>query len=371
MQSEKSGVDPSDSPATKQALAWQCWPAVCVILTGLYVALPYDRLASFVYVLTSLIAALGVGVAAYKRPEVIQPTAWKLIAIALLFAAIGHGIWYWLDLHDLTPFPSVADIFYLAIYPLFMVALYKLGRPDGQSEGAMSDALLVGTSAAVLAWVLLIAPYMNDPSLSAGQFLISAAYPIADLILLPLILYLVFLQRARILANLFLLAGMLSYLAADLLYAHGNLIGWYAPGGFTDSLWLLSYALFVAAVHHPSASVEAHAETSNEQLSQRRIIILALAAILVPLVILFQTGTDMQTVKVAAFASIVLFLLVLHRMGGLLNETQRQAEALERLSKIDPLTGAANRRELSHQLAREMGRSERLGTPPEPNLPRS
>lgn len=227
----------------------------------------------------------------------------------------------------------------------------------------MSDALLVGISAAVLGWVLLIVPYSDDPSLTLGQFLISAAYPMADLLLLPLILYLVFLQRARILANLFLFSGMLSYLAADLLYAHGNLVGWYAPGGFTDSLWLLSYAFFVAAVHHPSASVETQAETSNAQLSQRRIVILGIAAILVPMLILFQTGTEMQIVKVAAFASIVLFLLVLHRMGGLLNETQRQAEALERLSKIDPLTGAANRRELNNDLAREIARSERVNTP--------
>ncbi len=218
MRSKKPGGDLSETPAIKQAFAWQWWPTVCLIPTGFYVALPYGRLASIVYVLTSLIAALAVGFAAYNRRQLIQPTAWKLIAIALFFAALGHSIWYWLDLHDLTPFPSVADVFYLAVYPLFMAALYKLGRQEGQSEGTMSDALLVGTSAAVLGWVLLIAPYMNDPSLSMGQFLISAAYPIADLILLPLILYLVFLQRARILANLFLLAGMLSYLAADLLY---------------------------------------------------------------------------------------------------------------------------------------------------------
>ncbi|MDR9437845.1 MAG: GGDEF domain-containing protein [Thiohalophilus sp.] len=363
MRSKEPAGDLSESPATKQRFAWQWWPAVCVILTGFYVALPYGRLASIVYVLTSLIAALAVGFAAYNRRQLVQPAAWKLIAIALSFAALGHSIWYWLDLQGLTPFPSVADIFYLAVYPLFMAALYKLERQKGQSEGAMSDALLVGTSAAVLGWVLLIAPYMNDPSLSLGQFLISAAYPIADLIVLPLILYLVFLQRARILANLFLLAGILSYLAADLLYAHGNLVGWYAPGGLTDSLWLLSYAFFVAAVHHPSASVEAHAETSNAQLSQRRIVILGIATILVPMVILFQTGTEMETVKVAAFASIVLFLLVMHRMGGLLKETQQQAEALERLSKIDPLTGAANRRELSNDLAREIARSERVNAP--------
>lgn len=325
--------------------------------------LPYGSSASLIYVLTSFIAAISVGLTAHNHRQLIQPTAWKLIAIALFFAAIGHSIWYWLDLQGFTPFPSIADVFYLAVYPLFVAALYKLGRHKRHSDGAIIDALLVGTSAAVLGWVLLIAPYMSDQSLSLGQLLISTAYPIADIILLPLILYLVFLQRARRLANLFLLAGMLAYLAADLLYAHGNLVGWYAPGGFTDSLWLLSYALFVAALHHPSASIEDRVKTSNSELSQLRIVILGVAVILVPSVILFQQETEMETVKIAAFASIILFLLVMFRMGGLMKETQRQADALEKLSRIDPLTGAANRRELNNKLTREIARSERVNTP--------
>ncbi|WP_227712263.1 GGDEF domain-containing protein [Marinobacter zhanjiangensis] len=355
--------DPGSNPATSRTRAWQWWPGICVMLALLYVVLPYGQLASIVYVLTSVIAALSVGFAAYSHRQLIQPLAWKLIASALFLAAIGHGIWYWLDLLGLSPFPSAADIFYLAVYPLFMGALYVLGRRKGHSDGALSDALIVGTSAAVLGWILLIVPYQNNPELSTSQLLISAAYPVADLILLPFILYLVFLQRERILANSFLLVGMLSYLAADLLYAHGNLVGWYAPGGFTDSLWLLSYALFVAAAHHPSASVGTRTRTPNSELSQRRIVILGIATILVPTVILFHEGTNTEAVKVAAFASILLFLLMMHRMAGLLTETQRQAEAVERLSKLDPLTGAANRRELDNELAREMARSERHDAP--------
>ncbi|MGM0951655.1 MAG: GGDEF domain-containing protein [Pseudomonadota bacterium] len=355
--------NPSKKPAANQGFAWQWWPGICVILAVLYVVLPYGQLASIIYVLTTLIAAFAVGFAAHSHREPVQSLPWKLIAIALFLAAVGHGIWYWLDSRGLSPFPSMADMFYLAVYPLFMGALYKLGHRKGRSDGAVTDALVVGTSAAVLGWVLLIVPYMNDPDLSMGQLLISAAYPVADLILLPLILYLVFLQRERILANLFLLAGMLCYLAADLLYAHGNLVGWYTPGGFTDGLWLLSYALFVAAAHHPSVSVEAYAETSNADLSQRRIIILGIATILVPMVILFQQEAKLETVKVAAFASVLLFLLVMYRMGGLLKETQRQAEALETLARSDPLTGAANRRELGNELSRELARSERNDAP--------
>lgn len=112
-----------------------------------------------------------------------------------------------------------------------MSALWMLGRRSGHDEGALSDALIVGVAAAVPGWAFLIAPYLKEADLSLLELVVSAAYPVADLILLPLILRLIFLHRARVTAHFFLLLGMLAYLAADMLYAHGNSAGWYQPGG--------------------------------------------------------------------------------------------------------------------------------------------
>ncbi|MFC4352509.1 GGDEF domain-containing protein [Fodinicurvata halophila] len=332
-------------------------------LAVLYVALPYGRLAAIIYPVATVVAAAGIAAAAYRRQRLFRPVAWMLVAGALVLAAIGHGIWYWLELSGLEPFPSSADIFYLAVYPLFMAALWVLRCRSDRDDGALSDALIVGTSAAVIGWALLIAPYMNDPNLSLSQLLVSTAYPVADLILLPLVLRLVFLQQTRILAHLFLLLGMLAYLTADLLYAHGNLVGWYAPGGLTDGLWLVAYALFAAAAWHPSAALEPFVHASNVELSRRRLLVLGVTSVLVPAMILLTAERDTEIVQVGAIATIVLLLLVMHRMDGLLKETHRQSDALERLTRLDPLTGAANRRQLSKDLAREMARAERTGAP--------
>lgn len=84
------------------------------------------------------------------RQSHFRPTAWMLVAGALALAAIGHGIWYALDLRGLEPFPSSADIFYLAVYPLLMGALWLLGHDSARDDGALDDALIVGTSAAVI-----------------------------------------------------------------------------------------------------------------------------------------------------------------------------------------------------------------------------
>ncbi len=332
------------------------------LLAIVYIILPYGQIASALYVAATALAAIAIFAAAY-RLRLFCPIAWLLIAAALALAAIGHGIWYWLDLQGLEPFPSLADAFYLAVYPLFIIALWKLGGRASGQYGALSDALVVGVSAAVLSWTFLIVPYGNDPDLTAGQLIVSAAYPVADVILLPMILRLLFLHRSRLPAHVFLLTGMLAYFVADVLYAHGNSASWYQPGGFTDAWWLLAYTLFAAAAWHSSATLEPPKESWSRELTNRRLFILGIAAALVPAVILITAGSDVETVRVAAIGSILLFLLMMQRMAGLVKETHQQAQQLELLSRTDALTGTANRRYLEYLLIKAIATAEHGNSP--------
>lgn len=335
-----------------------------LLLTLVYVLLPYGRFAGSLYVVASFLAAISLSAAVYRRRSPpFCPTAWLLLAGGVALAATGHAVWYWLDFHGLEPFPSVADAMYLAGYPLFIAGLWMLGRASGGDDHAFSDALIVGISAAVLGWAVLIAPYLENPDLSLLQLIVSVAYPVADLIILTLILRFVFLHRTRIRAHLFLLLGMLAYLAADVLYAHGNSTGWYMAGGLTDGLWLIGYSLLIAAAWHPSASLELHSHASPAELSVRRVVVMGAASVIVPAVILFAAGSEGDIVRVAAIGSIALFLLIMYRMTGLIREVHRQAEKLERISRLDPLTGASNRRNLQEELEREMARARRNHTP--------
>ncbi len=144
--------DPSgDAPAEAGRRAWRYLLVGGLLLSGLYVVIPYGLAASGLYVATSAVAAVAVGLAVLsRRPRPYCPAAWKLVAGGLAVSAGGHAVWYWLDLRGLEPFPSVADAFYLVAYPLFGVALWLLGRNSGRRDGALSDALIVGVSAAVL-----------------------------------------------------------------------------------------------------------------------------------------------------------------------------------------------------------------------------
>ena len=339
---------------------WQLALAIGLLLALTYVILPYGRAASLLYVVSTVLAAAAIWAGVWFQRGQILPLPWTLIASALTLAAVGHAIWYVLDLQGLEPMPSAADAFYLAVYPLFMIALWQMGRSAGK-DGALTDALIVGVSAGVLGWAFLVAPHLDNPDLSLGQLMVSAGYPVADLLVLPLLLRFVFLHRMGITAHLFLLAGMVAYLLADVLYAHGNIADWYGPGGFTDGLWLVAYTLFVAAIWHPSAKSKPQSRATRIELSKRRLLVLTIAATLVPALILLTADDDAETVRIAAIASIFIFLLVLSRLSGLLNETHHQAQLLAQLASTDPLTQAANRRQLTQVLAKETERVQRSG----------
>ena len=53
--------------------------------------------------------------------------AWLTLAIARLFFTIGDAIWAYTELvlHE-SPFPSLADYFYLAFYPMFLLGILLL-----------------------------------------------------------------------------------------------------------------------------------------------------------------------------------------------------------------------------------------------------
>ena len=354
-------LSPRDSRRTAER-AWRAFLAGGLLLTALYVVMPYEAAAGALYVGMTLGAAILVGLAVYRRRP-FSPASWILLACALAVTTIGHFTWYWLDLHGLQPFPSAADVFYLAAYPMFIGALWTLGHRPGHDGGAILDALIVGISAATLGWALLITPYVNDPTLGMLQLVVSAAYPVADLILLPMVLRLLLQYRVGIRAHQFLLAGMIAYLLADILYAHGTSSGWYAPGGLIDGLWLLGYVLFVSAVWHPTAAAEPEMRPWYAELSGRRLTLLGTAAVIVPAVMLISAAANARLVRVAAVATILLFVLVMLRLAGLMRRVRRQAEQLERLARTDPLTGAANRRSLQHELRREISRAWRTESP--------
>lgn len=218
----------------------------------------------------------------------------------------------------------------------------------------------------MVSWVYLVTPYVTDPSLGRLDRLISTAYPIGDLLLLCLVVRLLLVPGRRPQAHLLLALSLLVLLVSDSGYAYTVLV---EPDAavipLLDVGWMVSYLLLAAAALDPSAGdLDEVAATAPAALTPRRLMVLAGASVVAPVILAVQTVTEASVNGlVIATASVTLFLLVLKRMSGLVREVEQQATDLEALAMTDGLTGVANRRKWDAQLALELVRAARTGAP--------
>ena len=92
--------------------------------------------------------------------------AWTVLALAQFSQAIGDIIWAIEEvvLHQ-SPFPSLADVPYLAYYPIFALGILLLPRVPLTSSEKLKvflDTGIVMIASNILFWVLLIAPTIQS-----------------------------------------------------------------------------------------------------------------------------------------------------------------------------------------------------------------
>ncbi|MBB5874437.1 diguanylate cyclase (GGDEF)-like protein/PAS domain S-box-containing protein [Allocatelliglobosispora scoriae] len=236
--------------ASRTIMVW--YAAWMAALSTLFYAVPAWHAFVWPVVGIGSVAAILVGVRRH-RPRVRLP--WILFGSAIVLFAAGDTTYNILtDVVGLaSPFPSIADLFYLAMYPVIVAGLVMLTRTGTLRRGprVSIDALILMTGLVLLSWIFLISPHVLNPALTLTERLVCVAYPIGDLLILLAAAKLVSVDRSS--ATLLLLTvGGLGLLAADLLYGFVRMQGDWAVGGPVDLGWLIFYACWGAAALHPS-----------------------------------------------------------------------------------------------------------------------
>jgi diguanylate cyclase (GGDEF)-like protein len=345
--------------------AWRSYLAGGMAAVALYFLLPLDGLwSNLVYDLIGLSSSMAILVAVHRhRPA--RPLIWWCFAVGQLLFVVGDVLYAVIDqlLHQ-SPFPSVADLFYLAGYPVLAGGLLVLirGRISDRDRAGLIDAAIIATGLGLLSWTFVMKPISADPSLSLQERFISLAYPLGDVLLLVMVARLATSPGARTTAYRLLGLALVLLLGADIGYAVLNLVSSY-EGGLVDAGWLLSYVVWGTAALHPSMrSMSEVAPDRAVRFSHSRLALLAATSLMAPAV-LAEQGLRHQPIDVAAIVlgSVVLFLLVVLRMAGLVAKVQDQATQLAALAHNDGLTGIPNRRAWELELPREMARVRRYG----------
>jgi signal transduction histidine kinase len=309
---------------------WKAYLGAGALATGVYYLLP-DAAGAVLNVVVgaSAVIAIAAGIAWHGPP---RRLAWWLIAAAQGLFVAGDALFSVNQLIlEIEPFPSLADAFYLAGYPVLAtgLALLALSRSARRDWAGVTDAAIIAIGFGLLSWVLVMVPYFHDPSLGMVELLVSLAYPVGDVLLLALAARLATAPGRRTPSFRLLITSLAVTMAADTLFSVLALSG--ADTMVTDGGYLVAYLLLGASALHPSMPRLSHpALRRRGRLSRWRLLAMGAAALVAPALLIIQRlqGSDIEVAAIAG-AWAVLFVLIMVRVAGLVREIER-AEAERR-----------------------------------------
>jgi signal transduction histidine kinase/ActR/RegA family two-component response regulator len=311
---------------------WLCFLAVNAAIVGVHYALERGSFAQgFAYWAVGVLACAAVVIGILVRRPSRTAHLW-LLALGLGLLSVGDAIFGAYGVLELElPYPSFADAVYLAAYLSFAVAMLFLIRSRQRpSVSDILDGALVLCAASLLLWFVLIEASARDTSVGVLSRIVSSAYPALDVLLIVVLVQLLLTGGARSVAFRLIALGAAALLATDIVYGMQNLDGTYVEGAWLDTGWMLSVSLWGAAALHPSIrTLHLHGGLRETSLTGRRLVLLAAATLVTPLVIaLYLPAQDRFDGLVIASAAALTTVLVFVRMALLFREHSRAVVAL-------------------------------------------
>jgi diguanylate cyclase len=291
---------------------------------------------------------VGAGLLCLARAALVRQAraAWAILGLGLELYAAGIIYWRWWVLPlEQPPYPSPADLLWLSFYPLAYVAVVLLVRRRVHRLQASMwlDGLIGGLGAAALAAGLVFHTILEATGGGVAAVAVTLTYPVADLLLLMLVIGALAVLGGRPDRALWLLAlGIMVFAAADTIYLFRVATGTYQAGTWLDGLLVAAQTLVgLAAWQTPRLDRAARLEgwavlavPSLFALSSIGVLVLGNYQPISHLAVMLATGT---------------LLTVVIRTALTFQEVRVLAES-RRLALTDDLTGLGNRRLLYRRL---------------------
>lgn len=200
--------------------------------------LPADSAVRVVLVNAAGVAALLIFLAALLRMRSDARAVWWWMWVYLLLTVVGDLIYDVYRFHlDEEPFPSAADVFYLASYVAMITSLVLLvhRRRSGRNREVWIDTTVMSLAAACVVSTVVVMPVLNDTAAPAVTTAISLIYPLLDVIALSVLIRLLIDVKRMNLALALLAAAIACTLTADLVFQSLATRGWskIPPAGST------------------------------------------------------------------------------------------------------------------------------------------
>ena len=268
-----------------------------------------------------------------------ERAAWTLIGLAIL--SWGAAEVYWtvaIDGNAAAPYPSPADIGYLAFYPLAYAGLAVLVRARaGQLNWRLwMDGAIAGLGTAAIGAAFVFDFVAGSTEGTPLQVATTLAYPLGDILMVAMVVGVIALagwRPGRTWA--LLLAGLSALVVADLAYTLQTTQETLPLGGWIDPIYLIAATCLGAVVWQPA---QAAAISAPPEGSRRRDLIVpaVFAAVMICLFALqyFSATSALSTILWAATITAVIVRLAM---------SDRENKTLLEQVRTDSLTGLGSR----------------------------
>jgi diguanylate cyclase (GGDEF)-like protein len=243
------------------------------------------------------------------------------------------------------PIPSFCDVLYLAMYPLLFIGLFVLLLPRLRAAdlSLRADGLIVGLGAAAV-YSLLMEPVARAATGGAGAIATEMEYPVADLLLVSVVLAFLASLGWRVdrFTGTFAL-GCIGFCVADSHYLLLSAAGTYREGTLFDAGWIAGLLLWSVAIrqdHHSLAPARHDEHDEHDTLS---IVLQPLSFVVTVVAVLVVAEASHVSDHLMALAIALIAVLL---RAVIMMRTLSQEKAARRAAAIDKVTGLPNRQGL-------------------------
>lgn len=314
---------------------------VVVSALAVYAASDDALVDAVAYLGVLVLAAAAACVAAARAPLAHRTMAW-LVAAGVSLTVLGDVLWEVLDSVGIANDVSVADPAWIASYVALcsaLVLVLRRSRAVGDWAFVLDAATIVVVSLLLLGSSVVGTIAADDSHPVMVRFMWSA-YPVADAVLLALLVRALTNRTARTWLGVGFTVGVCLWLAADLAYLYG------VAGGVRelamDAAWMLAPVLMARSLWQLPSSPPADppAPRSEHRMGQ---LVLAIAPLVVPAAI--EVATDLVGRRdrplLLAVGTVTLTAIAFLRMAALVRAEDRALAEAERARDAALVASAA------------------------------
>jgi diguanylate cyclase (GGDEF)-like protein len=294
--------------------------------------------------------------------------SWRLLALASLSYLGGDVSQTFYELAGRKPYPSVGDVMYLMFYPLMLWGLLRfpsVRRSAAERVRLVLDLAVVAIGGSAVVIYVVLGPTAVQGGPSSLQTVFSVAYPVGDMVLLVGLATLLLarpLRSSRVALKL-LAAGLVFFVAADLVYGYITLHSTYHGGDPVDAVWMAAIALLaVAAAAQQPVDGPEEAPFAAERQRPNRIPYFAVA-VGFGLLIVAQHHDSLFPDKSLTITAVLLATLVSVRQFMAQRDLLETQGQLSHQSLHDALTDLPNRVLALDRAQQMLARARRLQIP--------